>query len=528
MSVSKLNIRSICGRFSSRALNPLTGESGLALPIVLAVLALGTLITAPFLTHASTNLIGSAEYKQTINETYSAEAGVEHAVWRLTNGGLDSELVAVGDSAPDALLEPVNGIFPTITVTKSAGGSGGGNPGGTITHSIISTLQFDSTGNTPKMVMVSSGIHAVVYRDYTNKIVIKTLAISSGGIITQTIIDSLVVSNTGYNPDLINISPGIYAVVYRGSSNKGYVATMQISSNGTISNFLTDQREFNSSSTYEPRIIHTSGSYYLVVYRGSSNKGYATTLEISTGGTIISTWVSTMVISSTGYEPFAVHVSGNYYAVAYRGSSNKGNLVTIAVNTSGIITQSLISNLVFDNTAGYTPRILNISGNIYAIVYRGASNYGYVVTVTISAGGIISSPAINTFKFDGAAGYEPYIIPVSNNVYAVVYRGASNDGFLKTLEIASDGTINQTAIDTFEFDASNGYEPGIINIEGSIFAIAYRGGTGSIGYVKTIYIASSSTVNTFQIVSTAGNTTITASVIVNNGVSTLTSWSISR
>jgi len=499
----------------------------LALPIVLAVVALGALITAPFLTHASTDAIGSAAFKQMMKETYSAEAGAEHAVWSLTDGNLSSQLVAAGDSASYVLSNQVNAFSPSITVTKISGGSGSGTSG-TITKSIISSLQFDATGYNPIIVNVASGIYAVVYRNSSNYVILKTLAISSDGIITPSIIDSLTISNLGYEPDLVNIASGIYAVVYRGSSNKGYIATLQIASNGNISNSLTDQAMFNSSNTYEPSMIHTSGNYYLVVYRGSSNKGSATTLQISASGAITSTWVSTMVFSNTGYEPSVIHVSGNYYAVAFRGASNKGNLVTLAVDGSGQLSGSTVSSLVFNNTAGYTPVIINSSGDTYAIAYRGASNYGYITTVNISSGGIISSPLIDTFKFDGAAGYEPDIITVSNNVYAAVYRGASNDGFLVTLEIAGDGTITQTAIDSFEFDTSNGYEPGIINIAGSIFAVAYRGGTGTAGYVKTIGIASGSTVNTYRVLSTAGSTTITTDVTIDKGVSTVTSWSIDR
>ncbi len=526
-----VNIRppgSTCGLRCSRAFRRLSGESGIALPIVLAVLAIGTLVTAPFLAHASTNAIGSAGYKETMEETYSAEAGVEYMIWKLIEDDLASQIPDEGDSSGGILPHQVNGISPSITATRISGDSGEGDPGGTITPSIISSLQFDTGGNNPVIVNVSTGIYAVVYRNSSNMIVLKTMAISSGGIISQSIIDSINISNTGYNPDLVNISGGIYAVVYRGSSNKGYVATLQIASDGNISDALINQSVFNNSNTYEPRIIHISGNCYLVVYRGSSSKGYAKTLEISTGGAILSTWLSTMVFSSTCYEPFLINVSGSYYAVAFRGASNRGNLVTFEVDGNGQIGGSIISSLVFDNTAGYTPRILNTSGNIYAIVYSGASRYGCIATVAISSGGIISSPAIATFGFDSAAGYEPDIIFVSDNVYAVVYRGASNDGFLKTLEISSSGTINQTAIDTYEFDTSNGYQPCIINIAGSIFAIAYRGGTGNQDYVKTIEIASGGTVDTYQIVSEAGNTTITSRVIVDNGASTIISWNVER
>ena len=58
-------------------------EKGQALPLVLAAVAMGTLLVVPFLTQASTTLLTSRDYGQVISRQYSADAGVEHAIWRL-------------------------------------------------------------------------------------------------------------------------------------------------------------------------------------------------------------------------------------------------------------------------------------------------------------------------------------------------------------------------------------------------------------------------------------------------------------
>lgn len=58
-------------------------EKGQALTLVLAAMAIGTLLIAPFLTQANTTLLSSRDYAQAIIRQYSADAGVEHAIWRL-------------------------------------------------------------------------------------------------------------------------------------------------------------------------------------------------------------------------------------------------------------------------------------------------------------------------------------------------------------------------------------------------------------------------------------------------------------
>jgi len=40
--------------------------------------------------------------------------------------------------------------------------------------------------------------------------------------------------------------------------------------------------------------------------------------------------------------------------------------------------------------------------------------------------------------------------------YAIAYSGDGHDGFLKTVEISTNGIITNTVIDTLEFDATKG------------------------------------------------------------------------
>jgi len=64
----------------------MNNQKGQALPLALVALAIGTLVIAPFLRHASSSLIGSRIYEQSIDEQYSADAGVELAIWQLRSG----------------------------------------------------------------------------------------------------------------------------------------------------------------------------------------------------------------------------------------------------------------------------------------------------------------------------------------------------------------------------------------------------------------------------------------------------------
>jgi len=60
-------------------------EAGLALPLVLVMMAVGSLIIVPSLNHISTNLKAGVIVRENLKAVYAAGAGVEDASWRLIN-----------------------------------------------------------------------------------------------------------------------------------------------------------------------------------------------------------------------------------------------------------------------------------------------------------------------------------------------------------------------------------------------------------------------------------------------------------
>jgi cytoskeletal protein CcmA (bactofilin family) len=64
----------------------MNSQKGQALPLALVALAIGILVVAPFLSQAGSSLIGSRIYAQSIDEQYSADAGVEYAIWQIQSG----------------------------------------------------------------------------------------------------------------------------------------------------------------------------------------------------------------------------------------------------------------------------------------------------------------------------------------------------------------------------------------------------------------------------------------------------------
>jgi len=224
-------------------------------------------------------------------------------------------------------------------------------------------------------------------------------------------------------------------------------------------------------------------------YTGSAYIGSITTVDVATTGQITDTVIDTLEFDTdNGQYPNIIHISGDVYAIAYTSESSTGFLKTVEVASDGQITDTVIDTLEFDRFAGLHPNIIHISGHVYAIAYTGKGDDGFLKTVEIATNGQITDAIIDTLEFDTVIATTPNIIPVAGDVYAIAYWGDDGDGFLKTVEIATNGQITDTVIDILEFDTTMGLYPNIIHVSGDVYAIAYTG-TFEYGYLKTVEIA---------------------------------------
>ena len=412
---------------------------------------------------------------------------------------------------------------------------------GQITDTIIDTLEFDTVmGKTPNIIHISGNVYAIAYGGDGDDGFLKTVTIATDGTITDTIIDTLEFdTKKGMEPNIIHISGNVYAITYHGDGDDGFLKTVEIDVNGQITDTVIDTLEFDTTKCITPNIIHISGNVYAIAYHGDGDDGFLKTFEIATNGQITDTAIDTLEfdtqkgktpniihISGNVYaiaywgdgddgilktvniigessiesidtlefdtlyciEPDVIHISGNVYGIAYRDTNAYGSIKTVEVASNGAITNTIIDTLVFDNTRGYEPNITHISGNVFAVAYRGDGDDGFLKTVEIATNGQITDTVIDTLEFDTAKGKTPNIIHISGNVYAIAYWGDGDDGFLKTVEIATNGQITDTVIDILEFDTAKGKEPNIIHISGNVYGIAYHG-DGDDGFLKTVEIA---------------------------------------
>jgi len=94
----------------------LGGQGGFTFALVLAVLAVGTLMIVPTLHLASTGSLASAHARSALLEEYAADAGVEHAMWRMARDEAFTDLFT-WQNPVQTYTVTTNGVDAAVTVT---------------------------------------------------------------------------------------------------------------------------------------------------------------------------------------------------------------------------------------------------------------------------------------------------------------------------------------------------------------------------------------------------------------------------
>ena len=198
--------------------------------------------------------------------------------------------------------------------------------------------------------------------------------------------------------------------------------------------------------------------------------------------------------TACGY-PYQIEISSGVVACVYTDNSDYGQLFTYPVHPDGTI-GSQIDSLTFDSTRAREPKILNIVGTTkYVIVYQGTYPDGEMCTVDIQDDGTIGNTVVDSHVFDDTQGEVPWIFHVDGDVYGVCYKGPDNDGWLQTLDINSDGTIDaDPKIDDWEWDTvGSGYQY-MYHVSGTVYVCGYYSSSADHHYAFSFNIATNGTI----------------------------------
>lgn len=395
---------------------------------------------------------------------------------------------------------------------------------GRINKTAINTRVLDTNITlSPDIVCVKSNVYAVVYgvTIASNGILI-SVNISTTGTISA-FNKKIVFTDVMIEPEIIKVvkSTDIYVIVYNCLGDDGGLRTVRISNTGALSD-VSYHIWYDDDDGGSPEIINIKNDIYAVIYAGPvlRQTGTLKTIEILPNGSIpLSRSIPPLVktIDQIAFEslsgnfirsPIIIPIAGanDYYGISYSIDSATANLwgriVTIKIQTNGMIVGISRRDVTFEPDLCSAPYFFPLSNDMYGIVYRGDARSGIVKTIKIRFDGHIGqNPIIDMEELGSLKSYAQDEILTADSQYVIdVFRGIDAKMVVKTVKVDPVGkTIGNTFTDSYTieqgFTSTNGtynasFSPTILQVSTDVFAIAYSHymTTPSIRYGKILTI----------------------------------------
>jgi 6-phosphogluconolactonase (cycloisomerase 2 family) len=126
------------------------------------------------------------------------------------------------------------------------------------------------------------------------------------------------------------------------------------------------------------------------------------------------------------------------HVIAYADNYNDGRIKTFNVAADGT-TVTNVNTWEHDSGNGTYNSLARRSDDVYALAYRASSNRGNIRTFKVAANGTISS--LNVLQFDTQTS-ETSLIQLKGDLFLLAYPGSSDDGMIKSFNIGTNGSIS--------------------------------------------------------------------------------------
>jgi len=290
----------------------------------------------------------------------------------------------------------------------------------------------------------------------------------------------------------VKVADGVVAVCYSGPAGDGFINTLGVDAAGNITTPIIDQIEFELSSCFEPCFIHCHGEIFAVTYRRGANDITLKTVEINPAGAITDTVKDTQTVSAAlGYRSRQCMVRPNWIAVTYDNHLGNQVIRTLYIDGAGGILPHQ-DEIVITPPIWTFADICQTSTGFCAVVSR-ASAGTTILTVAVDASGNMPATPTDTFVMTATADYHHRMINIrtSEGIFLVSHRiSASNQGWIRTIDIDGSGNIGASTLGTRNFAAEVGSYTPIRKLTEGMLVLGHWNAIGEL-FVRTFPVNAS-------------------------------------
>ena len=354
------------------------------------------------------------------------------------------------------------------------------------------TLLYDGAwGDFNRIIRCYNHIALIVYQFTGGDIGLKTVEVDAAGEITDTVKDTL--SKAEISAQFFSVcerTPGIYIVTLRGYTNYSHyylwIFSVSVGSAGALPADFLDNIHINNVLADITEVCHLTGDIMVAVCTTSGPKADLYTFTCNSAGSLGASYEDHYQYEATfGYRTSLCKISNSVVATVTRITADHGELKTFHISATGTITTPEVDSIEFEATHCDYPKVVNVIGDIYAIVYTDGSGHGICKTVEIDSNGNLVGGILSTYEFESDTFYDPQVIKLDDGIIAVVYTGADSDGFIVTLGIGAAGAITTPFLDKYEYDTDFSNRQDLALMAGDIILVPHKN-AATFGEVHSI------------------------------------------
>ena len=353
----------------------------------------------------------------------------------------------------------------------------------------VASLEHETEmGRHNSIVQVDSDTYALAYSDENEKGWIATFTITSNGSSITEITSLKHNNNQGLYNSLAQVDSDTYLLAYTGPDNDGFISSFTISSDGTSITEIA-QLEHQTSHAEHNSLVQVDSDTYALAHSGPDNDGFITTFTVPSNGSSITKVATIEHNTSDASFNSLIQVDSDTYLLGYTGSGEDGFIATFSISSDGAsITE--VSELEHQTSKADYNSLEKVDSDTYALAYSGPGIDGFITTFTVPSNGSTITE-VATIEHNTSNASFNSLIQVDPDTYVLAYSGTSEDGFIATFTISSNGATI-TEVDEIEHDTEKGRYNSVVQVDSDTYALAYAG-LNSDGFIKTFSIQSDGT-----------------------------------
>ena len=272
-----------------------------------------------------------------------------------------------------------------------------------------------------------------------------------------------------------------HVIAYADNYNDGRIKTFNVAADGTTVTNVNTWEHDSGNGTYNS-LARRSDDVYALAYRASSNRGNIRTFKVAANGTISS--LNVLQFDTQTSETSLIQLKGDLFLLAYPGSSDDGMIKSFNIGTNGSI--SGLKTLEHNTSNGWSPALHKMTDSTAVLIYSDHSNTTHEIkTFHVASDGTITEK--KKVKISDNKAYWNSIAQVDSDTYLIAAEAKDNDGYMYTYDISPDGTTI-TKVAELEFDEYQTRFNELYSLGSNSFLLAHAGAdqaTGAYGGTYT-------------------------------------------